>query len=125
MHVRSYVELEPFVSLDGSEIREWAGRVSAPARNQSLAEAILPVAAATTEHYHQTSEELYLLTAGEGRLIIDGEERIVAEGDCALIPPGARHKLLNTGAVPLKLLCACSPAYSDADTVLTEPAPTG
>ena len=125
MYVRSYAELEPFVSLDGSEIREWAGRVSAPARNQSLAEAIVPVAGATTEHYHETSEELYLLTAGEGRLIIDGEERRVAKGDCALIPPGARHKLLNTGAVPLKLLCACSPAYSDADTVLTEPAPSG
>ena len=125
MYVRSYAELVPFVSLDGSEIREWAGRVSAPARNQSLAEAILPVARATTEHYHQTSEELYLLTAGEGRLIIDGEERLVAKGDCALIPPGARHKLLNTGAVPLKLLCACSPAYSDADTVLTEHASSG
>jgi mannose-6-phosphate isomerase-like protein (cupin superfamily) len=122
MQVRSYGELEPFVTLDGSEIREWAGRVSAPARNQSLAEAILPLGAATTEHYHRTSEELYLLTAGEGRLIIEGEERLVREGDCALIPPGARHKLLNTGAVPLRVLCACSPAYADKDTCLTEPA---
>jgi mannose-6-phosphate isomerase-like protein (cupin superfamily) len=124
MHVRSYGELEPFVSLDGSEIREWAGRVSVPAQNQSLAEAILPVGRATTEHYHQTSEELYLVTAGEGRLIIDGEERVVGEGDCALIPPGARHKLFNAGAVPLKVLCACSPAYSEEDTCLTEPAPS-
>jgi mannose-6-phosphate isomerase-like protein (cupin superfamily) len=122
MHVRSYAELEPFVTLDGSEIREWAGRVSAPARNQSLAEAILPLGGATTEHYHRTSEELYLLSAGEGRLIIDGEERLVREGDCALIPPGARHKLLNTGPVPLRVICACSPAYADEDTCLTEPA---
>jgi mannose-6-phosphate isomerase-like protein (cupin superfamily) len=121
MQVRSYGELEPFVTLDGSEIREWAGRVSAPAQNQSLAEAILPLDGATSEHYHRTSEELYLVTAGEGRLIIDGEERFVREGDCALIPPGARHKLLNTGALPLKVLCACSPAYSDEDTCLTEP----
>jgi mannose-6-phosphate isomerase-like protein (cupin superfamily) len=121
MHVRSYAELEPFVTLDGSEIREWAGRVSAPARNQSLAEAILPLGGATTEHYHRTSEELYLLTAGEGRLIIDDEHRLLREGDCALIPPGARHKLLNTGSVPLRFLCACSPAYSDEDTCLTEP----
>jgi mannose-6-phosphate isomerase-like protein (cupin superfamily) len=123
MHVRSYADLQPFVSLDGSEIREWAGRVSAPARNQSLAEAILPCGAATTEHYHRTSEELYLITRGEGRLVIDGEERLVREGDCALIPPRARHKLSNTGAVPLKLLCACSPAYADEDTCLTEPPP--
>jgi mannose-6-phosphate isomerase-like protein (cupin superfamily) len=123
VHVRAYAELHAFTSLDGSEIREWAGRVSAPAQNQSLAEAILPVAAATIEHYHTTTEELYLVTAGEGRLVIDGEERSVREGDCALIPPGARHKLFNTGAVPLKVLCACAPAYSDADTVLTEEPP--
>jgi mannose-6-phosphate isomerase-like protein (cupin superfamily) len=123
MHVRSYAELQPFVSLDGSEIREWAGRVSAPAQNQSLAEAILPPGGATTEHYHRTSEEFYLVTAGEGRLIIDGEERLVGEGDCALIPPGARYKLLNTGTAALKVLCACSPAYAEEDTCLTEPAP--
>jgi mannose-6-phosphate isomerase-like protein (cupin superfamily) len=123
MHVRSYDELEPFISLDGSEIREWAGRVSAPAENQSLAEAILPLGGATTEHYHRTSEELYLLTAGEGRLVIDGDERVVRAGDCALIPPGARHKLFNTGGVPLKVLCACAPAYAEEDTVLTETPP--
>ena len=120
MHVRSYAELEPFTTLDGSEIREWAGRVSAPAQNQSLAEALLPVGGATTEHYHGVSEELYLVTEGEGRLAIDGEERVVREGDCALIPPGARHKLVNAGDVPLRVVCACAPAYSHADTHLTE-----
>jgi mannose-6-phosphate isomerase-like protein (cupin superfamily) len=125
MHVRSYRDLEPFVALDGSQIREWAGRVSAPAQNQSLAEAIIAPGAATAEHYHRTTEELYLVTAGEGRLVIDGEERLVSEGDCALIPPLARHKLFNTGAAPLKILCACAPAYADQDTCLTERAASG
>lgn len=120
MHVRSYAEIEPFVTLDGSEIREWAGRVSAPSQNQSLAEATIPVGGATTEHYHRRSEELYLVTSGRGRLVLDGEERIVVEGDCALIAPGARHKLFNVGEGPLRVLCACSPAYSDEDTCLTE-----
>jgi mannose-6-phosphate isomerase-like protein (cupin superfamily) len=120
MHVRSYGQIEPFVTLDGSEIREWAGRVSAPARNQSLAEATIPVGGATAEHYHRTSEELYLVTAGEGRLIVDGEERMIAAGDCALIPPGARHKVHNVGGKPLRIVCACSPPYSDEDTCLTE-----
>src|SRR5271154_1501620 len=113
MHVRSYAQLEAFTTLDGSEIREWAGPVSAPARNQSLAEATVPVGGATTEHYHQTTEELYLVSAGEGRLVLDGEERLLVGGDCALIPPGARHKLHNVGAVPLRVVCACSPPYSD------------
>jgi mannose-6-phosphate isomerase-like protein (cupin superfamily) len=120
MDVRAYAELEPFTTLDGSEIREWAGPLSAPARNVSLAEATVPVGAATTEHYHRRSEELYLVTAGEGRLVIDGEERIVREGDCALIPPGARHKIHNVGEGPLRIVCACAPPYSDEDTCLTE-----
>jgi mannose-6-phosphate isomerase-like protein (cupin superfamily) len=120
VEIRSYAQLEPFLTLDGSEIREWAGRVSAPAQNQSLAEARVPVGGATTEHYHRMSEELYLVTAGTGRLLVDGEAREIAEGDCALIPPGVRHKVFNVGAQPLRIVCACSPPYSDEDTVLTE-----
>jgi mannose-6-phosphate isomerase-like protein (cupin superfamily) len=120
MDIRGYSQTEPFTTLDGSQIREWAGRVSLPARNQSLAEATIPVGGATTEHYHRSTEELYLVSAGSGRLAIDGEEREIAEGDCALIPPGARHKLFNTGAAPLRVICACAPAYTDEDTVLTE-----
>jgi mannose-6-phosphate isomerase-like protein (cupin superfamily) len=120
MHVRSYAQIEPFLTLDGSEIREWAGPLSAPAQNQSLAEATIPQGAATTEHYHRTSEELYLVTAGRGRLVVDGEERIIAEGDCALIPPGSRHKVFNIGEGPLRIVCACAPGYDDEDTCLTE-----
>ena len=108
------------VTLDGSEIREWAGRVSAPAQQQSLAEATVPVGGATTEHYHRVSEELYLVSAGRGRLLLEGEERLIEEGDCALIPPGARHKVYNVGDVPLRIVCCCAPPYSDEDTVLTD-----
>jgi mannose-6-phosphate isomerase-like protein (cupin superfamily) len=120
MHIRSYHEIEPFTTLDGSQIREWAGAVSAPAQNQSLAEATIPVGGATTEHLHLVTEELYLISAGRGLLVIDGEERVVDVGDCALIPPGARHKLFNVGGEPLRLICACAPAYSDQDTELLE-----
>jgi mannose-6-phosphate isomerase-like protein (cupin superfamily) len=120
VHITSYAEIEPFQTLDGSQIREWAGPVSAPAENQSLAEATIPVGGATTEHYHRRTEELYLVSAGRGRLLIDGEERLLERGDCALIAPGARHKLFNVGDQPLRVICACAPAYSDADTVLTE-----
>jgi len=120
MHVRSYAQIQPFTTLDGSEIREWAGRVSAPAQNQSLAEATIPVGGATTEHLHRSTEELYLVSVGSGRLLIDGEERLIEQGDCALIPPGARHKVFNVGPEPLRIVCACAPAYSDEDTLLLE-----
>ena len=111
---------ESFTTKDGSSIRELAGRVALPASHQSLAEATVPVGRATTAHYHPVAEELYLITAGRGRLRIGGEERDVRPGDCAVIPPGAEHKLFNTGDEPLVLLCCCAPAYSHEDTVLTE-----
>jgi mannose-6-phosphate isomerase-like protein (cupin superfamily) len=123
VHLTSYDSIEPFVTKDGSEIREWAGRAgfpSSPAVNQSLAEATIPPGGATTEHYHRLTEELYLVTAGRGVLRIDGEEREVGVGDCAVIPPGSRHKLRNTGDEPLRIVCACAPPYAHEDTVLTE-----
>ncbi len=120
MEIGNLADAEAFTTLDGSTIREVAGRLALPARNQSLAEATVPPGAATVAHYHRTSEELYFFTAGAGRLRIGDEERDVRPGDCAVIPPGAEHRLVNPGDEPLVLLCCCAPAYSDEDTVLTE-----
>ncbi len=88
MHIGNIAAAEAFTTLDGSTIREVAGRVSLPAVNQSLAEAVVPLGGATTAHYHHATEELYFFTAGAGRLRIGDEERDVHAGDCAVIPPG-------------------------------------
>ena len=119
MHISNLDGAEAFVTLDGSTIRELAGAVSLPAINQSLAEAMVPVGGATTEHFHRLSEELYFITAGEGRMRIAEEECGVRAGDCVVISPGTPHRIVNTGDEPLRLLCCCAPAYADEDTVLT------
>ena len=119
MQVANLADAEPFVTKDGSSIREVAGRVSLPAAHQSLAEATVPPGGATEEHFHRITEELYLFTSGMGRMRLGDEEREVRAGDCVVIPPGAPHKLFNTGAEPLVLLCCCAPAYTHEDTVLT------
>jgi mannose-6-phosphate isomerase-like protein (cupin superfamily) len=123
MHLAKLDDLQSFTTLDGSTIREIAGvgaTGSAPARNQSLAEATVPVGGQTIAHYHRTTEELYFFTAGRGRMTLGDEEREVSAGDCVVIPPGAVHALVNTGEQPLVLLCCCAPAYSHADTVLVD-----
>jgi mannose-6-phosphate isomerase-like protein (cupin superfamily) len=120
MYLARYDELEPYVTADGSTIREWAGPGYSPARNQSLAEATLPPGGATIAHHHPRAEELYLFTAGRGRLRVGDDERDVQPGDCVVIPPGVVHKLWNSGDTDLVLVCACSPAYSHEDTVLME-----
>ena len=109
-----------FITADGSSIRELAGIPSGNAANQSLAEATVPPGGATIEHFHRTSEEIYLFTSGMGRMHLDEQEGPVRAGDAVVIPPGTRHKLVNTGPEPLVLLCCCAPAYSHEDTVLVE-----
>ena len=112
---------EPFVTADGSSIRELAGVPTGNAAHQSLAEATVPPGRETAEHYHRTSEEIYLFLSGMGTMRLDGEEAQVGAGDCVVIAPGAAHKLRNPGAEPLVLLCCCAPPYSHEDTVLTAP----
>jgi mannose-6-phosphate isomerase-like protein (cupin superfamily) len=119
MEIAQLDQLEAFVTMDGSSIRELAGPAWTAARHQSLAEATLAPGGETAEHYHPQTEELYYFTAGAGRLRLGEEEADVSAGDCVVIAPGTPHKLFNTGPDPLVLLCCCAPAYSDADTVMT------
>jgi mannose-6-phosphate isomerase-like protein (cupin superfamily) len=111
---------EPFTTADGSTIREIAGVPSGNAVNQSLAEATVPVGGETLEHFHRVAEELYHFTAGSGRMRLGAQEAAVRAGDTVVIAPGVPHKLWNTGAEPLVLLCCCAPPYSHEDTVLVE-----
>ncbi len=110
MELRSLSHVESFTTKDGSTIRELHHTGA-----QSLAEAALDPGRRTQRHYHAASEEIYLITAGNGRLEIDGDVRDVAVGDAALIPPGAWHELV-AGGDGVRLLCMCVPPYSDDDT---------
>ena len=120
MDIGNLNEVPSFVTKDGSEIRELLAYRNSEIRNQSLAEARLPVGGSTQEHYHPEAEEIYYITDGTGRIRIEGELREVKAGDAIAIPPGRKHKLWNTGMETLRLLCCCAPAYEHADTVITE-----
>jgi mannose-6-phosphate isomerase-like protein (cupin superfamily) len=121
MDIRNLDTVVPFTTKDGSEIRELLAHRNSCIRNQSLAEARLAPGTSTQEHYHARTEEIYYITAGVGRLRIEGEVKEVRAGDAIAIPPRQKHKLWNTGAETLHLLCCCAPAYEHADTVMTEP----
>src|SRR5690349_20137117 len=115
MEIKNLQEAPPFTTKDGSEIRELLAHRNSAIRNQSLAEARLPVGGSTQEHYHPKAEEIYYITHGTGRMRIESELREVKSGDAIAIPPGQKHKLWNTGAETLRLLCCCAPAYEHTD----------
>lgn len=120
MDVKNLDGVPSFITKDGSEIRELLAHRNSAIRNQSLAEARVPVGGSTQEHYHAQTEEIYYITHGCGRMRIENETRDVGPGDAIAIPPGAKHKLWNTGNETLRLLCCCAPAYEHSDTFITE-----
>jgi len=120
MEITNLDKVPSFITKDGSEIRELLAYRNSAIRNQSLAEARLPIGSATQEHYHAQTEEIYYITHGTGRMRIEGEMRDVGVGDAIAIRPGQKHKLWNTGREPLRLLCCCAPAYENDDTFITE-----
>ena len=110
MDVANREALEPFITKDGSTIREYLHT-----QVQSLAEATLEPGQSTERHYHRLSEEIYFVLKGSGDIEVDGEHKRIAVGDAVLIPAGAWHTLV-AGADGVRLLCCCVPAYSHDDT---------
>ena len=122
MDVRNLADVPAFVTKDGSEIRELLAYRNSVIRLQSLAEARLKPGGATQAHYHVRTEEMYYITHGTGRMRVGDVVRDVSVGDGIAIPPGAVHKLWNTGNGDLRLLCCCTPPYEHEDTILVESA---
>ena len=113
-----YREIPPYVTKDGTVIRELMHPAVHGNRNQSLAEAVLEPGAASHPHRHAVAEEIYHFTRGAGRMSLAGVEFDVQAGDTVLIEPGQVHWVRNTGSEPMVILCCCSPAYAHEDTEL-------
>ena len=111
-------QIAPYVTADGSTIRELLNGNNAPLVNQSLAEATLLHGQKTARHFHPQSEEIYFVLGGSGAIHIVEQTRPVKTGDAIAISAGAPHCIENDGADELRFLCCCAPAYSHDDTVL-------
>ena len=115
--------ITPYVTKDGSEIRELMHPVVQGNRAQSFAEATIDIGLPRSWnlqrlHRHHKTEEIYHVTAGAGVMTLDEDRFPIAAGDTICITPGRAHCVENTGYTALKILCACSPAYAHDDTEL-------
>ncbi|MFY9397224.1 MAG: cupin domain-containing protein [Desulfomonilia bacterium] len=113
-----YEQAAPFVTKDGSIVRELIHPRRGYAAGQSLAAATVPPGSRTALHIHLRSEEIYHVTRGRGTMVLGEESFGIAPGDSVLIPPGMPHRLVQSGGEELVVLCCCSPPYSDDDTEL-------
>jgi len=61
------------------------------------------------EHMHETEEEVMLFLSGRGMFVTEEEEIPLEPGVCIYNPPGAKHKILNTGDEVLRFVWIYSP----------------
>jgi len=122
MDVVNRDSVKPFVTKDGSLIREILAPANSRIKKQSLAEATLAPGQATASHHHIETEEIYYILDGGGMMEIEEDKHKVCKGDAIAIPPGSDHRLTNTGKEPLVFLCCCCPPYSHEDTIMNDKA---
>lgn len=116
----TYQDIHPYITRDGSEIRELMHPSTHGNRNQSLAEALIKPGQSTLLHRHHHTEELYFVVSGEGLMTLGDSTVAIKTGDTIHIAPGTSHKVQASASAPLRILCCCSPAYSHEDTELLE-----
>lgn len=110
--------VKPYITKDGSEIRELMHPAQHGNHAQSLALATVFPGTRTVLHRHRKTEEIYHITAGRGLMTLGDKRFEVLMGDTIGIMPGTAHCIECVGTVALQLLCACAPAYAHEDTEL-------
>jgi mannose-6-phosphate isomerase-like protein (cupin superfamily) len=56
-----------------------------------------------------TLDQFFRVEEGSGEIVLDGVRTAVRAGFAIVVPAGANHNIINTGAVPLKLYTVYSP----------------
>jgi mannose-6-phosphate isomerase-like protein (cupin superfamily) len=61
------------------------------------------------EEVHEGHDQFFRIEVGEGEVLIDGARNKVAADHGIIVPAGARHNVINTGAGPLKFYTLYGP----------------
>lgn len=78
----------------------------------SIARARVEPGVTTAWHRVTGTTERYVILEGQGRVEVEGlAPRTVGVGDVVIIPPRARQRIANTGAVDLRFLALCTPRF--------------
>lgn len=72
-------------------------------------------------HYHERSENIYIVLSGTIEAIVDGKRFILRKDDVALIPPGTPHSAGNVGEVEALAIEIYAPPRGTDYHVLDDP----
>ena len=100
--------------------------LSNSANDEELSIALARVEPGVITRWHRLREtsERYVILAGQGVVeIADLPPRVVAPNDVAIIPPGCRQRITNSGSVDLLFYALCTPRFRPSVYEDMEPSP--
>lgn len=84
-------------------------RVVYTGKNVQLVLMTLPPGCDIGEEVHEDIDQFFRIEEGEGEIRIDGVAHRVEDDFAVIVPAGARHNVVNTGAAPLRLYTIYGP----------------
>ena len=86
--------------------------------NLSIATGKLAPRREANPHYHERSDEIYVVLAGSGAVRLGEETFPLRKGDQVFIPKGKVHSLDNPSAEALEIMCIAVPAFEGSDFIM-------
>lgn len=102
--MKGYIEDIEAVAIGNDHFR----RVLYTARHCQLVVMALKPGEDIGAEVHQV-DQFFRVEAGSGEAVIDGVRTAIRSGSAVVVPAGARHDIVNTGEVPLKLYTIYAP----------------
>jgi mannose-6-phosphate isomerase-like protein (cupin superfamily) len=111
----------PINTPSGENIQEVLGLQAGDVQSHSLARIIIPPGKSSAPHFHQHTDESYLILAGTADMQINGVRFSLQPWEAVLIKPGEVHQIFNHGDEDLVFLAACVPAWQPGDSFEVKP----
>ena len=102
--MKGFVEDIESIAVENEDFR----RVLYTARNCQLVVMALKPQEEIGEETH-TLDQFFRVEEGTGEAILDGARTAIRAGSAVVVPAGAKHNIVNTGTVPLKLYTIYAP----------------
>lgn len=116
--------ISPEQLLQISVTKRWGREVTIYNHKYAMKKLVVEPNEQTSMHFHLEKDETMLVISGTGELIWKNElchnQVVRLLPDVAVnIPPGAQHRIINTGSVPLVIIEASTHDLAD-DSIRTE-----
>ncbi len=102
--MKGYVKNIESITVENQDFRQ----VLYTAKNCQLVVMALKPKEEIGMEVHQL-DQFFRVEEGTGEAILDGVRTAISAGFAVLVPAGAKHNIINTGSVPLKLYTLYAP----------------